>query len=61
LWRQFSLTERFKLDVRGEAFNILNHTRLGNPGTSLASGTTFGVITTALDPRIMQVAMKLTF
>lgn len=61
LWRQFSITERFKLDLRGEGFNVLNHTRLGNPGTSLASGTTFGRITTALDPRIMQVALKLTF
>ena len=70
LWRSFPLTERLRLDIRGEGFNVLNHTRWGtigatsatsNPGTSLASGTTFGKITSALDPRIMQIAMKLTF
>jgi hypothetical protein len=34
---------------------------LNNPGTSVASGTTFGIISTALDPRIMQVAGKIVF
>ena len=32
LWRTFRLTERFKLDFRGEAFNVFNHPQLGNPG-----------------------------
>jgi hypothetical protein len=61
LWRTFSINERIKTDLRVEAFNVLNHARFNNPGTTLSNGTTFGVTTSALDPRILQVAMKLTF
>jgi hypothetical protein len=61
LSRTFPIRERVKLNFRWEAFNVFNHARLNNPGTSLASGTTFGIISTALDPRIMQVAGKIVF
>jgi hypothetical protein len=59
--RGFAVTEKIKLNVRGEIFNTFNHARFNNPGVNLNSGNTFGVITGALDPRIMQVAGKLTF
>jgi hypothetical protein len=59
--RSFPLKEAVKLDLRWEAFNILNHTRFNNPGTALNSGTTFGITSSALAPRIMQVALKVTF
>ena len=61
LWRSFPITEKLKADLRLEAFNVLNHARFNNPGTTLSNGTTFGVTTTALDPRILQIAMKVTF
>ena len=62
LWRTFPLTERFKLDFRGEAFNVFNHPQLGNPGVSLSSTTTLGRITTTANAmRILQVAAKITF
>jgi hypothetical protein len=60
LSRSFSIGERLKITFRGEAFNIMNHTRLGNPSTTLSSNT-FGQITSAGDPRIMQGAVKFIF
>jgi hypothetical protein len=61
LSRNFPLHERIRLNVRWEAFNLLNHANFNNPGASLASSTTFGIITTAQNPRIMQVAAKIIF
>jgi hypothetical protein len=62
VWRTFRLTERFKLDLRGEGFNVFNHPQLGAPGVSLSSSTTLGrITTTANNMRILQVAAKITF
>jgi hypothetical protein len=58
--RAFHLKERWQLEARVEGFNVLNHTNLNAPGTGLSSST-FGVITSAADPRILQFAMKLRF
>jgi hypothetical protein len=61
LVREFRIRERERLEVRGEAFNLLNATRFNNPGVSLNTATSFGLITSAQDPRIMQLAMKFVF
>ena len=61
LSRSFPVRESIKLNLRWEMFNTLNHVRYNNPGVNLNSGTTFGIISSALDPRIMQVAAKLVF
>ena len=60
LFRNFKIHEGLVFQLRGEAFNTLNHTNLGPPSVAGAS-TLFGTITTARDNRIMQVAGKLTF
>jgi hypothetical protein len=60
LQRSFTITEQQSLDFRAEAFNLMNHTRFGNPTTSMSSPI-FGQINTAGDPRIMQLAVKYKF
>ena len=75
LSRVFALRESFKLEVRAEAFNIINHTNMGSLPTSgiglsatestglstARSSAIFGRFTTAGDPRLLQFAMKLYF
>ena len=57
--RTFRLTEKIRIDVRGEAFNVLNRVIFGTGSTSLNAGN-FGMVTsTANDPRQMQVGLKL--
>ena len=66
LAKTFSLTERFKLQLRGEFFNIFNRvnfdesTATGN-FAKLSSKGNFGALQQALDPRIGQVALKVIF
>lgn len=52
------LGEIAKLQLRFEWFNVFNHTQFANPiGTQNA--VTFGRVTAAADPRIMQIAGRL--
>jgi hypothetical protein len=60
LFKNFTLTERFRLQIRGEMFNVFNHTRLGNPVNTFSSPQ-FASITSAFDPRIVQLAAKIVF
>jgi hypothetical protein len=60
LSRTFRLTERQNIEVRAEAFNVSNSLRRLNPTINFSSGT-FGQITTASDPRILQFAIKYVF
>jgi len=77
LSRTFPITERIKLDIRGDAFNLPNSFRPGCNGGANCSGInisgfgtfigtqfgtpTFGRITSAMDPRIVQLAAKIIF
>jgi hypothetical protein len=63
LVRSFPITERLgKVQFRSEFFNALNHTNFGQPDGNLANASTsFGTITTAGDPRIMQFALRYQF
>jgi len=60
LVRTFQIRERFKLQLRGEAFNLTNSLRRENPVTNF-DAPNFGQIVTAYDPRIMQFAFKFLF
>ena len=61
LVRQFRIRETQRLELRGEAFNVTNGLRANNPGVTLSTPQSFGVILSAQDPRIMQVAAKFVF
>ena len=70
LSRIFRVKERVSLEFRAEAFNLMNHVNPGDPANTgtLPGGVdvtltdaNFGKIVSALDPRIMQVAMKVVF
>ena len=60
LYKTFRVTERAKLQFRAEFFNIFNHASFNNVDTGVGSGT-YGQITSALDPRIMEFALRLAF
>ncbi|HTF42531.1 MAG TPA: hypothetical protein VK641_01465, partial [Terriglobales bacterium] len=53
--------ERTKLMFRVEAFNIFNHTEFRPPSSGSSLSGTFGQITGTYDPRILQLALRLTF
>ncbi len=60
LSREFPVSEGKTLQLRGEAFNLLNHTNFDVPVSALNSQT-FGRIQNAGDPRILQFALKFIF
>lgn len=72
LLKSFDFTEATKLQFRAEAFNVANHTQFGCSGAGCGANTPsgninnqgvggFGYITSARDPRILQVALKFLF
>jgi hypothetical protein len=73
LSRIFKITERYSVQARMDAFNVVNHTNFAGAispaGTVTSYSTlsnnfsagTFGRVQSAFDPRILQFAMKLYF
>jgi hypothetical protein len=60
-FRNFKITGSTSIQFRAEAFNVLNHTNWATIATTATSTTTFGTVTAARDPRIMQFAGKFNF
>jgi hypothetical protein len=62
VFRSFPLPRDRRVELRLEAFNVLNWTNYAIPGASVSNPATFGVISNALgNPREMQMAIKLYF
>lgn len=75
LRRDFVLNERFRLQLKGEAFNVANHPMFGSVGTNMNTPTQFGLATNTLNqnlgglnplyqiggPRSMQIMLRMQF
>jgi hypothetical protein len=73
LSKNFRFGESRKIQIRGESFNLFNHTNFRGLSTAVwttatapvAQGgngsSTFGAITTVRDPRVIQLAVKVSF
>ncbi len=61
LLKNFSILERVKAQLRGEFFNMPNHTNFLNPATNISVPGTVGRITSAGDPRQVQLGIKFLF
>ena len=59
--RTFSIRERFRLQLRSEAFNLFNHPNFGLPASNLGAPGV-GIIGSVINPeRQIQMAVKLSF
>lgn len=70
LSRGFRFADRYEFRIRGEAFNLTNTPRFGNPGSNVSNVTTsngiqnlngFSVITSASNQRTMRLSARFSF
>ncbi|MHB1701379.1 MAG: carboxypeptidase-like regulatory domain-containing protein [Acidobacteriaceae bacterium] len=59
-YKTFGLYGTTNLQFRAEFFNVFNHTNPNGPNTNLGAGT-FGLITSAGESRVGELALKLNF
>jgi Carboxypeptidase regulatory-like domain/TonB-dependent Receptor Plug Domain len=60
IYKNFRISEAVRVQFRGEMFNAFNHTNFSGVGTTFAA-TTYGRVTSALEPRQVQFGVKLNF
>jgi hypothetical protein len=61
LLKDIRLKERMTLQIRAEFFNAFNHAQFNNPDGQIGDYFTFGLVESARDPRIGQLALKVEF
>jgi hypothetical protein len=63
LLKDTRITESVQAQFRAEAFNVFNHAQFMNPSGQVDNSGQggFGYVTSARDPRIMQLALKFLF
>ena len=58
--KTFAINERYKTELRGEFFNLLNHANFDIPGHALGNPD-FGVISSARPARKAQLVLRVLF
>ena len=61
LSKNISFGERYKLQIRGEAFNVFNHTNFRSFSSLNITSSVFGVVGVVRDPRTIQLGAKFSF
>jgi hypothetical protein len=59
-YQDFPIWEKHTIEFRPEAFSVFNHTNFSGVSVNRVAST-FGQITSALDPRIFEVALRYQF
>jgi hypothetical protein len=60
LSKEFPVSERYKFDLRGEFYNLLNHANFELPGHVLGAAN-FGSVLSARNPRGIQLGLRFSF
>jgi hypothetical protein len=60
LSKHFVVRERYDLEFRVDAFNLVNSAQFSNPDTNIGDPS-FGQISGTADPRILQLALHFKF
>ena len=53
--------EKVNLQLRLEAFDVFNNVNFQPPAVAQSASSSFGQITSTLDPRILQLGAKIVF
>jgi hypothetical protein len=61
LHKDILVKEGKSLEFRTEFFNLFNHTQFLNPDGNFTDGISFGGVTQERDPRLIQLALRLSF
>jgi hypothetical protein len=63
LLKDTKISENMQVQFRAEAFNVFNHAQFNNPSGNIDNNFVggFGYVTSARNPRIMQLALKFAF
>ena len=56
-----NIGERYRLQFRGEIYNLFNYAQFFQPDGNVTDGSDFGRVKRARDPRLVQFALKLYF
>ena len=61
IFKQFPLSERFRLTFRADLFNALNHPNFGNPINDISNPSVATITGTSGNPRDVQFSLRLAF